>query len=115
MKRCLTIAVMVLFCLFSGRAQVTPQNRYDFNFIKSSHPWLTSSNAAGLIRLPVEKIFITQAGFDKNNGGLWPITSRMTVLMPELWQSHSPTWERMSMFTVNCRMTILKGRIWVAQ
>ena len=69
MKRCLTIMVMALFCLFSGRAQVTPQNLYDFNFIKGSEPWLTSSNAAGLIRLPVEKIFITQAGFEKNNGG----------------------------------------------
>ncbi len=69
MKRCLIIMVMVLLCLFSGRAQVTPQHLYDFNFIKSSEPWLTSSNAAGLIRLPVEKIFITQAGFEKNNGG----------------------------------------------
>ena len=68
MKRCLTIAVMVLFCLFSGRAQVTPQNRYDFNFIKSSHPWLTSSNAAGLVRMPVDRVAIAQAGFEKNNG-----------------------------------------------
>ena len=69
MKRYLTIVTMVLLCLISGRAQVTPKHFYDFDFIKGSEPWLTSSNASGLIRLPVEKIFITQAGFDKNNGG----------------------------------------------
>ncbi len=68
MKRCLTIIAMTLFCLFSGRAQVTPQNRYDFNFIKGTHPWLTSSNAAGLVRMPVDRVAIAQVGFEKNNG-----------------------------------------------
>lgn len=43
---------------------------HDFDFVESSNPWLSSSNAAGLSTFDYDKIASARAFFNKNNGGL---------------------------------------------
>ena len=42
----------------------------DFEYIRSTTPWLSSNNAAGLGTLPVDRIANVEALFHKHNGGL---------------------------------------------
>ena len=51
----------------SGQEQ---RNVRDFEYIRSTTPWLSSNNAAGLGTLPVDRIANVEALFHKHNGGL---------------------------------------------
>ena len=42
----------------------------DFEYIRLSAPWLSSSNAAGLIAMPTDRATIAEGAFTKDNGGL---------------------------------------------
>ncbi len=42
----------------------------DFDFIRSTSPWMSSRNAAGLGSMPVERIAVAEGSFEKDNGGL---------------------------------------------
>lgn len=61
-----------LFCLPS-RGQQPQRNVYEFDFIKASNPWLTSSNAAGIGTLQVDRSSFVEAYFNKEDGGLIPV------------------------------------------
>lgn len=60
--------IIALGGVFSAKAlaQKDERNLNDYNYIKGSYGWLTSSNAAGLISLPVEHI--STLGVNYNQG-----------------------------------------------
>ena len=57
----------------SAWGQAPQRNLYDFSFIQDANPWLTSSNAAGLGTLQVDRTSIVEAEFNKEDGGLIPV------------------------------------------
>lgn len=61
-----------MFLLGLGLAASGQEGRSmrDFEFIRSSSPWLTSRNAAGLNTMPTERTVIAEGTFNKDNGGL---------------------------------------------
>ena len=40
----------------------------DFNYVKNYNPWLTSGNASGLYKLPVDNVSVAELYFTKNKG-----------------------------------------------
>ncbi len=64
-----TLAAALSFCL-SAYGQQPQSNAYDYDFIKGSNPWLTSSNAAGLGTMQPDRIAVVEADFNKEDGGL---------------------------------------------
>ena len=45
-------------------------NMRDIEYLRSSQPWLSSSNAAGLSEMPINRIATAEGFFSKHNGGL---------------------------------------------
>jgi hypothetical protein len=72
MKKIVQIGLIVMFGGADGSAELFAQdttgNRRDFEYIRQSEAWLTSSNAVGLQYLPVTKISSAQAYASKSNG-----------------------------------------------
>lgn len=58
---------LALALTVSGQEQ---RNVRDFEYIRSTTPWLSSRNAAGLGELPVDRIANVEALFHKHDGGL---------------------------------------------
>lgn len=68
-----TSFLILLALAFRAEGRNMQRNVYDFDFIKTSNPWLTSTNAAGLNMLQVDRTSFVEAFFDKENGGLIPV------------------------------------------
>lgn len=65
---CLTV-LSVLFCQASLFGQ-PERGKYDFEFIRSGNPWLTSDNASGLGTMRADRTSVAEAYFFKGNGAL---------------------------------------------
>ena len=66
------ISMTCMFLLGLGLAASGQEGRSmrDFEFIRSSSPWLTSRNAAGLNTMLTERAVIAEGKFNKDKGGL---------------------------------------------
>lgn len=77
MKHYMTaITLLVAVISMTGLSAQEKPNRsiYDFGFVKSTNPWLTSSNMSGLHTLQAERTSIVEAGFRKEDGGFISLT-----------------------------------------
>ncbi len=75
MKTRMKISISVLaalMCSGGAFAQTPHKSAHEFDFIKESNPWLTSSNASGLGTLQPDRTSVVEAGLSKENGGLVP-------------------------------------------
>lgn len=66
----ISVTCMFLLGLAISASGQEGRSMRDFEFIRSSSPWLTSRNAAGLNTMPTEKASIAEGTFSKDNGGL---------------------------------------------
>ncbi len=66
------LVIAALLCGFAASAQEPQRGLYDFDYIKGSNPWLTSSNASGLGTLAPDKASVIEAVLRKENGGITP-------------------------------------------
>ena len=64
-----SIMLLVAFVV-QAAGQSGQRGMYDFDFIKMSNPWLTSSNASGLRTLQTDRTSFVEVYLDKENGGL---------------------------------------------
>jgi hypothetical protein len=68
-SKTLSALILILGLAFGASGQERRSVR-DFDFIRSTSPWMSSRNAAGLGSMPVERIAVAEGTFDKENGGL---------------------------------------------
>ena len=68
-------AFVLVLGLTPGASGQERRSMRDFDFIRSTSPWMTSRNAAGLDSMPVDRIAVAEGTFDKENGGLIDNTS----------------------------------------
>lgn len=66
-KIILLLLALVLMPCASGQER---EGSRDYEFIRSTNPWLSSDNAAWLVLQPVNRIATAEAAFSKQNGGL---------------------------------------------
>lgn len=66
----ISAACILLLGLCAYASGQEARSMRDFDFIRTSSPWLTSRNAAGLNTMPVEKASIAEGEFSRSNGGL---------------------------------------------
>lgn len=66
----LSMTCIFLLGLTTGVYGQEGRSMRDFEFIRSSSPWLTSRNAAGLSTMPVKRAAVAEGTFTKDNGGL---------------------------------------------
>ena len=67
LSKTLSALFLVLGLTASGQER---RSMRDFDFIRSTSPWMSSRNAAGLGSMPVERIAVAEGSFEKDNGGL---------------------------------------------
>ena len=63
-------ALVLVLGLTPGASGQERRSMRDFDFIRSTSPWMTSRNAAGLDSMPIDRIAVAEGTFDKENGGL---------------------------------------------
>ena len=63
-------ALILVLGLTPGASGQERRSMRDFEFIRSTSPWMTSRNAAGLDSMPVDRIAVAEGTFNKENGGL---------------------------------------------
>lgn len=66
----ISMTCMFLLGLATSASGQGGRSMRDFEFIRSSSPWLTSRNAAGLNTMPTEKASIAEGSITKDNGSL---------------------------------------------
>ena len=69
-----TVITAVLLSILAPMASGQENVLQDQNFIISTNPWMTSSNAAGLCTMPVTRSSYTEAFYGKQNGGFCSLT-----------------------------------------
>lgn len=69
---CFLIFLVAGSC-FSAFAREAGRSGYDFDFIRNMNSWLTSSNAAGIGTVSVDRTSFAEALFEKADGGLIPV------------------------------------------
>ena len=65
-----SIACLLVLGLTSSVYGQDKRSRHDFDFIRSSSPWMTSGNAAGLNASPVDRASMIEGTFTKEDGGI---------------------------------------------
>lgn len=65
-----SIACLLVLGLASSVYGQDKRSRHDFDFIRSSSPWMTSGNAAGLNATPVDRASMIEGTFTKEDGGI---------------------------------------------
>lgn len=68
-----TSIMLLAAFVVQAAGQSGQRGMYDFDFIKMSNPWLTSSNASGLRTLQTDRTSFVEVYLDKENGGLIPV------------------------------------------
>ena len=69
LSKTLSALILVLGLTHGASGQERGSVR-DFDLIRSTSPWMSSRNAAGLGSMPVERIAVAEGSFEKDNGGL---------------------------------------------
>ena len=69
LSQILTSLFLTLALPLSAAGQVG-DNMRDIEYLRSSQPWLSSSNAAGLSEMPFSRIATAEGFFSKHDGGL---------------------------------------------